>query len=471
VCNYAFELVDRELRSIKVTVMAHGSVVGDLVDVAIPSLNCHFQVQLAENGVGSTVFHAPIALWSPQSPTLYDITLSYHQTTITDWVGFRTIETKGGEILLNGAPVFLKGISMHEESIARQGRSFGADDARTSLELVKKLGANFVRLSHYPHDEATTRMADELGLLVWSEIPVYWSIDWVSPAALETATAQLHNNIVRDTNRACIIIWSVGNETPMSAPRLEFMKSLVATARNLDSSRLVSAALFGDPMGFLRTYSAKIMAHVALDPQTTLEARNQIDTWFREKANLEPSLAQLTQLIAPTTHLIDDPLGDDLDVVAYNQYFGWYPAGFLSRLLPLDEATIRLTEFKIMKTLTLEPRQNKPLIASEFGADAKKGFIGDQDTVFSELFQVRYYQTQLAMLSLSTKLRGMSPWVLKDFRTFLRTHPDYQEFWNRKGLVDENGQPKAVFELLQNYYTSLGSDVLAYRHKSREQIS
>ena len=105
------------------------------------------------------------------------------------------------------------------------------------------IGANFVRLAHYPHDEHTTRLADELGLLVWSEIPVYWTIDWTNPETLANARQQLTEMITRDKNRASVIIWSVGNETPLSAPRLEFMTELVRTTRQLDPTRLVSAAL------------------------------------------------------------------------------------------------------------------------------------------------------------------------------------------------------------------------------------
>jgi hypothetical protein len=108
---------------------------------------------------------------------------------------------------------------------------------------AKDMGANFVRLAHYPHNEHIVRAADRLGILVWSEIPVYWTIQWENPATLANARNQLTEMIARDKNRAAVAIWSVANETPLSNARLAFLKSLVSLARSLDSTRLLSAAM------------------------------------------------------------------------------------------------------------------------------------------------------------------------------------------------------------------------------------
>jgi len=91
------------------------------------------------------------------------------------------------DILLNGAPVFLRGINIHEESPLRPGRSWNEDDARTLLSWAKDLGCNFVRLAHYPHNEAMLRMADQMGMMVWAEVPVYWNIQWENPQTLRNA--------------------------------------------------------------------------------------------------------------------------------------------------------------------------------------------------------------------------------------------------------------------------------------------
>ena len=118
-----------------------------------------------------------------------------------------------------------------------------AAQARQLLEWARSLDANFVRLAHYPHNEHMARLADEMGLLVWSEIPVYWTIDWGNEATYRNAEAQLEAMIGRDRNRASVIIWSLANETPVSDARNRFLSRLAARARALDDSRLLSAAM------------------------------------------------------------------------------------------------------------------------------------------------------------------------------------------------------------------------------------
>ncbi len=149
--------------------------------------------------------------------------------TVEDEIGFRTIETRGTEILLNGKPIFLRGVSIHEEAPFRSGRAYSVEDARTLLGWAKDLGCNFVRLAHYPHNELMTREADRMGLLVWSETPVYWTIQWENPETYANAANQLAESIARDHNRASIILWSVANETPVNEARNMFLHNLVQT--------------------------------------------------------------------------------------------------------------------------------------------------------------------------------------------------------------------------------------------------
>ena len=98
-------------------------------------------------------------------------------------------------------------------------------------------------MAHYPHNENEIRLADRIGLLVWSEIPVYWDIDWTNPATLANAEAQLRDMIARDHNRAAVILWSMSNETPVKPERLTFLKQLAQDARELDSTRLITSAM------------------------------------------------------------------------------------------------------------------------------------------------------------------------------------------------------------------------------------
>lgn len=341
------------------------------------------------NADGRAEFHLPakLQLWSPESPKLYDVVISFGDDTVHDSIGFRSIETRGSEILLNGEPIFLRGVSLHEESPIRGGRAYSMDDAQTLLGWAKELGCNFVRLAHYPHNENEIRLADRMGLLVWSEIPVYWDIAWKSPAALASARSQLGEMIARDHNRAAIILWSLSNETPVDADRLSFLQALAQDARRLDPTRLITSA----------------MNRVA-------------DT-------------------GPDQHTFNDPLGQYLDVLGLNEYYGWY----VGRVEDVDRQSWTSV-------------YDKPLIVSEFGGGAAYGNHGEASARWTEEYQASLFVQQLKMVSKIPHLAGLSPWVLMDFRSPRRTLPGIQDYFNRKGLVSNMGQRKQAFFVLQKYY-------------------
>lgn len=362
------------------------------VTVRIPELKLEKQVQTDANGYGQIALNvAGLSLWSPENPKLYDVEFDVGDEVVRDQIGFRMIEVRGQDILLNGKPIFLRGVSVHEEAPYRSGRAFSADDARTLLGWVKEMNGNYVRLAHYPHNRNMTRMADRMGLLVWSEIPVYWTIDWTNASTLANAKNQLTEEITRDKNRASIIIWSMGNETPINDARIAFMRDLVKTARQLDSTRLISAAL---------------------------------ETHYSE----------------PNTKLIDDPLGNDLDVIGCNEYVGWYER------TPEDADQI-----------TWKTPYNKPLIMTEFGGDAQFGLHGSPDERWTEEYQENLYRHQIVMLNKIPFLRGTTPWILMDFRSPRRVLPVVQDFYNRKGLVSDRGQKKKAFYVMQEFYKEKSS--------------
>jgi beta-glucuronidase len=361
------------------------------VTVSIPDAGVRTSVRTDAEGFARFEIAAEPERWSPARPRLHDVELAAGGDRVVDRIGFRTVEARGTEILLNGEPVFLRGISIHEQAPLRGGRAHGPDDARTLLGWAQELGANFVRLAHYPHDEHMVRLADALGFLVWAEIPVYWTIDWENPDTLENAGAQLTEMITRDRNRASVVIWSVGNETPPGDARLRFLRRLVRRARELDPTRLVSAAL--------------------------------------EQREVEP-----------LTQRIDDPLGADLDVLGCNEYLGWYLG------LPDRPDGVRW-----------ETAHAKPLVISEFGADALAGLHGGPLDRWTEEYQAAVYQHQLRMLEGIPFLRGMSPWILADFRSPRRVLPGIQDGWNRKGLISEHGQRKLAFRVLQEHYRALAA--------------
>jgi beta-glucuronidase len=370
---------------------------GREVRLAIPTLGFTLSGRTGPDGSWTGEAPAPrgLKLWSPDSPILYDVRFEAGDDVLKDRVGFRTIEVRGDDILLNGKPIFLRGISIHAEELGENPtRALTPAAARALLREAKDgLHANYVRLAHYPHPETMTRAADALGLLVWSEIPVYWRVDFANPKTLATARRMLAEEILRDRDRASIIIWSVGNETPVSETRTAFLSTLADDARALDPSRLVSAALL--------TRRAEEEGHPVM--------------------------------------IVDDPLIPHLDVMAVNTYNGWYGSDPLSSL----------------PGFVWRSDQHKPMIFSELGADALAGFHDPAAPRFSEEYQAEYYRQTLAMAAKIPFLRGMSPWILKDFRSPRRQHPVYQQGWNRKGLISETGARKEAFSVLADYYKSL----------------
>jgi beta-glucuronidase len=359
------------------------------VSVSIPELHLTKQFTATDSLIPVS-FKLPqqVKLWSPSAPKLYKVIVSTATDKTEDKIGFRTIEAYGKKLLLNGKPLFMRGICIHGEIPQDVRRAYSEQDAAQLLSQARELGCNMVRLAHYPHDEKMTRMADSLGILVWSEIPVYWTINFGSAEVLNKAKTQLDEMITRDHNRASIIIWSVGNETPVSATRTNFMHNLIIKAKQLDSTRLVSAALE--------------VNYGALKDQ----------------------------------NIVDDPLGQFVDIVAFNEYLGWYGG------LP-DKC----------RTANWSTPYNKPLFISETGAEAKTGFHADSLTRFSEEFQEWYFKEQVDMLKrMPDNFVGISPWVLADFRSPKRNNPLYQEGWNRKGFYDDKGRKKKAFFIMQNYY-------------------
>src|SRR5580698_9897219 len=214
------------------------------VVIAIPGANLTAEADTDDTGAVSFEIAAPqLKLWSPEHPQLYDVTISTPSDRVADRIGFRTIEVRGADILLNGKPIFLRGVCLHEENPLEGRRSHSAEDDRLVLGWAKELNCNFIRLAHYPHNENMARIADEMGIMLWEEIPVYWTISWGNADTLRNAQAQLTDLITRDRSRASVIVWSVANETPVSDARTRFLKTLVDTARGLDDTRLVSAAM------------------------------------------------------------------------------------------------------------------------------------------------------------------------------------------------------------------------------------
>ena len=241
--NYRLQLASVEGRRVSFSVKLNKAEANREVTLTIPELKIKKTLTTSADGTASIEMKAKPVLWSPETPKLYKVEIRCGETTLNDEIGFRTIETRGKQILLNGKPVFLKGVSIHEEKPNGGGRANSTEDAHTLLSWAKEMGCNFVRLAHYPHNEYAVREAERMGMMVWSEIPCYWTIAWTNKATYENAQRQLTDMIRRDQNRANIIIWSIANETPHSKERDQFLGRLAQYARSLDSTRLTSMAM------------------------------------------------------------------------------------------------------------------------------------------------------------------------------------------------------------------------------------
>lgn len=384
--DYSIRLESTDTKKIIGKIYPDGNSGEKKITIHIPELGIREKVNSANASEFS--FHAKeIELWSPEHPKLYRIEITYGEDTLIDSIGFRTVSVKGKQILLNQKPVFLRGISIHEEyAVEGGGRVNEFWKTEQLLNWAKELGCNFIRLAHYPHNEDMIRQAEKMGFMVWSEIPVYWTIDWHNEETFQNAKNQLTESILRDRNRANVIIWSLANETPVNEPRTKFLIRLAKHARSLDNTRLLSAAM--------------------------------------EKHYKNDSLA-----------VVEDPLAVIVDVVAFNEYIGWYDG------LP-DKC----------EKVSWEIPYNKPVFISEFGAGAKYGYHGDSGLRWTEEFQEDLYIKTMKMIDTIEGLCGISPWILVDFRSPRRPLPGIQDDFNRKGLLSEKGEKKKAYFVLQEYY-------------------
>ncbi|WP_171181451.1 glycoside hydrolase family 2 protein [Ruegeria sp. HKCCD8929] len=349
----------------------------------ILALEVDATLQVSDGAAQATIPAQP-DLWSPETPVLYDITLTAGEDRVSDRVGFRRIERRGTEIFLNGQPVFLRGISVHEDD-ERAGKVTTEADIRRRFSHARELGCNFLRLAHYPHHELAARIADEVGLMLWEEIPVYWAIDFANPATRRDAENQLRELIQRDRNRASVIIWSVGNENPDTDARLDFMKGLADRAKTEDPSRLTAAAC--------------LINHHSL--------------------------------------AIEDRLAAHIDVIGINEYYGWYEQ-----------------DFRDLQAIGKNSNPDRPVVISETGADGDHA-AGPSTGLFSVTYQVEVYRRQIKILRGLDYVKGMTPWILYDFRTE-RRQGIYQRGFNRKGLITaDKTTRKPAFEVLAAYYSEL----------------
>lgn len=365
--------------------------VAEEVRFEIPELKLKGKMQTGPDGSASAVFKArKLKLWAPLSPKLYDVRIATAEDAVSDRIGFRQIEVDGTSIFVNGEKTFLKSISFHEEIPMEKRRAVSEDDAHVLVDAALELGCNTIRLAHYPQSEHIVRYAEEKGLLIWEEIPLWQGIDFSNEDTYRKAETYLWEMIARDRNRCAIGFWSISNETKPAPARDAFLSRLLKYGRSLDSSRLFASAF---------------------DVAYYIPAADE----FQMK----------------------DGFAGELDVIGINKYMGWYAKW------PKPAAEIKWNVFT-----------DKPLIISEFGCEALAGRKGRADEAgsWSEDYQAALYRDNLTMFRNIPNLAGISPWVLFDFLSPYRQHPVNQSSFNRKGLLSDKGVKKQAWHIMHEYY-------------------
>ena len=389
--DYFIRLDKDSADRISADVRLSGAPAGTSVLVEIPELKVRETASADERGAAALSFRVKnLKRWSPEDPKLYRVIVSAGRDRVEEMIGFRNVRVEGEDIYLNGAPVFLKSVSFHEEIPQRMGRAFSESDAVMLLSEARALGCNMIRLAHYPQNEYIVRLAEKMGFMLWEEIPIWQGIDFANDATRQKAGRMIREMVGRDRNRCALTFWGVANETQPSESRNEFLRYLISCCRELDDTRLIVAAF--DLVRFDRDRQLFVM---------------------------------------------DDPFIEALDVVAVNKYMGWYHPWPVTP----DRAV-------------WDVARGKPLIISEFGGEALYGQHGAADTAssWSEEYQEALYRDNLRMFEYIPNLRGVSPWILFDFRSPFRFHPTNQEGWNRKGLVSDRGYRKKAWYLMKAYY-------------------
>ncbi|MCA9890402.1 MAG: beta-galactosidase, partial [Anaerolineae bacterium] len=349
-------------------------------------------------------------LWSMDSPYLYDlvITLQDGGLVVDRYsleIGIRTIEVRGTQLLLNGEPVYLKGFGRHEDFYA-SGRGLNQPLIVKDYSLMKWVGANSYRTSHYPYSEEEMRMADREGMLIIDEIPAvslnFFGSDDDVATRLAMCKQQLEELVARDKNHPSVIMWSVANE-PFGGMIARMINPNIP--ENYDE-------IGRDFLGQLID-----LAHFLDDTRP----------------------ATLVGIMGGTVSCIDLA-----DVLLINRYYGWY----------MQTGRIHEGEKGLEQELDSLAEFNKPLIMSEFGADAMAGMHSIPAQVFTEDYQRDLIKMYLDVTAKHDFVIGMHIWNFADFQATQSI--SRVGGMNLKGVFTRARQPKMAAYLLRERWNSQG---------------
>jgi beta-glucuronidase len=389
--DYHIQLKQHSLHDVSGWVKLNGPKQKQSIRIRIPEMEADHSAVSNPGGIAAIGFSSAFSLWSPENPKLYKVFIECETDTIEDEIGFRNIEVKGNAIYLNGKSIFLKGVNIHEENPVKAAKAYSEEDAALLLNWAKELGCNLVRLAHYPHNEHMVRLAEKMGLMVWSELPVYQHIEFADTSVPQKMDLMLKEMVRRDRNRCSVVIWSLSNETySFTENRDRALVEITQKCRAMDPTRLITHVI--NSQGY---------------------ENNTFHVW--------------------------DSLYKYSDIISINEYIGWY--------VPWQGKPAE-TKWTILYS-------GKPVFISEFGGEALFGSnYGPEDKAayWREEYQEKIYTDQLEMFNTVPDLCGVCPWLLVDYRSPGRMHPVYQIGYNRKGLLSEKGEKKKAWYVMQKYY-------------------
>lgn len=362
--------------------------------------NATFTVKDAQGNVvlqsKDATFSIPdVRLWSPKHPYLYTLKVETATDCYEERFGVRKVQVQGLKILLNDEPVYFTGFGMHEDFFILGKGNNTAVNLR-NFELLKWVGANSARTSHYPYGEEFMDLADEYGIMVIDEVPAVgmnWWHDNFTPDRINDETLKLHNQLIsdlmaRDKNHPCVVMVSVANEA-------------------------------GTHEDAARDYFAKVVEHT------------------RTVTDLPVTIVEFTKF--------DDgcKVGDLVDVIGLNRYYGWYTDhGDLS--VVADQLKTEIDKFI--------QGFGKPIIVTEYGADTIEGLHATPSETFSEEFQMEYMAECSKAFDACEGCVGEQVWNFADFKTkqgLTRIRG------NRKGVFTKERQPKMAAHFLKDRWQKM----------------
>ncbi|KQO12712.1 glycoside hydrolase family 2 protein [Paenibacillus sp. Leaf72] len=337
-----------------------------------------------------------VRLWNVGKPELYKIEARTDFDDKIDRIGFRRIETKDHRILINGSAIYLKGVNRHEEH-PEWGFAFPPKLMQKDLDIIRELGCNTVRGSHYPQSPYWLDLLDEHGILFWSEIPMWGAFlpneTVCEPLFQDRALTMISEMVSLHYHHPSVVFWSVHNEIDSrTQDAYEMTKRLVSLVKQMDTSRLVTYA---------------------------------------------------------TMHPLEDVLLPLFDVIGINKYYGWYEgdiSGFRQMLQQFHERAEMLGA------------GDRPVLMTEFGGAGIFGDVGWEPRLFSEDYQAKIVTEALDIFRNDAKIGGTYIWQFADIRGDLKSDGkhfrDRARSFNNKGLLNEYRKPKQAFREVRRIYQS-----------------